>query len=80
MPKRSIPGRLERLERIAPRRGECRKPLVLGPPDIFPGERAAVEAWCKERAASPCLVEGGCRGCPDPVRRSWSTVLVVAEE
>jgi hypothetical protein len=42
MPMRSAARRLELLERLAPRRGECRKPLVLGPPDIFPGERAEV--------------------------------------
>ena len=75
-----IRRRIDRLELVAKPRGECRKPLLLGPPDIFPGDRAKVEAWCREQAASPCLVEGGCRDCPDPERRSWSTVLIVAEE
>jgi len=72
--------RLNRLEQLAAPRGECRKPLSLAPPDLFPGDRATVEAWCNEQAASPCLVEGGCRDCPDPARRSWSVVTMVREE
>jgi hypothetical protein len=74
----TIRRRLDRLEDLAPR-GECRRPLVLGPPDIFPGERAEVEAWCREQAASPCLVGGGCRDCPEPAMRRWFVVTVVAE-
>jgi len=69
--------RLNRLELAVPR-GECRKPWVIGPPEIFPGERAEVEAWCREQAASPCLVAGGCPDCPDPVLRQVRTAIVVA--
>jgi hypothetical protein len=73
----TIRRRLVRLEHLAPR-GECRKPLVLGPPEVFPGESAEVEAWCREQAASPCLA--GCRDCPDAAMRRWSVVSVVTEE
>ena len=76
----TIRRRIDRLELLAAPRGECRKPLTLGPPDIFPGDRAKVEAWCKEQAASPCLVGGGCKDCPDPKWRSSRPVLIVAEE
>jgi hypothetical protein len=74
----NLRSKLRRLETLAPR-GECRKPLVLGPPGIFPGERSTVEAWCREQAASPCLVGEGCRDCPDPVRRRYPTLVLVAE-
>jgi hypothetical protein len=74
----SLRSKLNRLERLAPSRGECRNPLVLGPPDIFPGERSVVEARCKSDAASPCLIGDGCRDCPDPVRRRWSPLVIIA--
>jgi hypothetical protein len=76
----TLRSRVNRLERLAPGRGECRKPLVLGPPEVFPGERAEVESWCREQAASLCLVGSGCRDCPDLAMRRWSVVSIVAEE
>jgi len=42
MTLRSKSMRLVRLEELAAPRGVCRRPLVLGPPEIFPGQRAAV--------------------------------------
>jgi hypothetical protein len=74
----NLRSKLRRLEVLAPH-GQCRKPLVIGPPEIFPGERSAVEAWCREQAASPCLVGAGCHDCPDPKRRGCSVLLMVGE-
>jgi hypothetical protein len=54
--------------------------LAARSPGIFPGERDDVEARCREQAASPCLVSGGCCECPDPIRRGMSVITVVGEE